>query len=133
MLRNSFLLTLAISLLLVGVRPALATPQEKDEARRAAKAKADVAKRGVGEKAKIRVEMRDKTEVKGYISQTGDDNFVIADAKTGAKTTVAYRDVAHVKGKGLSTGAKIGIGVGIAAVAIGIVIAAAAKSLGDLH
>ena len=133
MLRKSFLLTLAISLLLVGVRPALATPQEKDEARRAAKAKADVAKRGVGEKAKIKVEMRDKTEVKGYISQTGDDNFVVADAKTGVRTTVAYRDVAHVKGKGLSTGAKIGIGVGIAVVAIGIVIAAAAKSLGDLH
>ena len=110
MFRKSLLLLLAISLLHVVVNPVLADSQ-RDEPR-IAKVKAQVTKRGTGEKARIKVELRDKKEVKGYISQAGEEDFVVADAKTGSKTTVSYRDVAEVKGKGLPLAAKIGIGVG---------------------
>jgi hypothetical protein len=49
----------------------------------------------------------------GYVSEIGDNSFAVTDVKTGAITKVAYHDVAQVKGKNLSTGAKIAIGVAI--------------------
>ncbi|HEU4389866.1 MAG TPA: hypothetical protein VFV34_18830 [Blastocatellia bacterium] len=104
---------------------------QNGDAAQVAKVKSAVAKRGVGENANIRVKLHDKTEVKGYVYQTGDDNFVVADKKTGAKTTVAYSNVQEVKGKGLSTGWKIAIVVGVVLVVVGIVIAAAASSLDE--
>lgn len=129
MFRKGLLLVLAISLLHINVRSAFAIPQQEKETARVAKVKAEVARRGVGEKARIKVKLQDKTEVKGYVSQTGEDSFVVTDAKTGAKTTIAYREVTRVDGKGLSTAAKIGIGVGAVVVAIGLVILAASKSI----
>lgn len=107
----------------VGAGPASASPQADKQDQLTAKVKADVAKRGVGEKAGVTVKLRDKTEVKGYVYQAGEDNFVVRNSRTGADTTVAYRDVTEVKAKGISKGAKIGIGVGIAAV---VVVAVAA-------
>ena len=131
MLRKSFVLAIAVLLLHVGVKPAFAASQQPDQAKRIAKVKADVAKRGVGEKAAIRLKLRDNREVKGYVYRAGEDDFVVADSKTGAQSTIAYADVSQVKGKGLSKAAKIGIGVGIGLVVIGIVIAVAAHSIGD--
>ena len=127
MFRKSLLLLLAVSLLHVCVNPAIADSQ-RDEPR-IAKVKAKVAKRGVGEKARIKIELRDKKEVKGYVSQAGEDTFVVADAKTGSKTTVSYGDVAEVKGKGLPLAAKIGIGVGIGVVVLAIVVVHAFNSI----
>ena len=128
MFRRDLLLLLAVSLLHVVVKPVFADSQ-RDEPR-IAKVKAQVTKRGVGEKARIKVELVDKKEVKGYVSQAGDDDFVVADAKTGSKTTVSYRDVAEVKGKGLPLAAKIGIGVGIGVVVLAIVVVHAFNSIG---
>ena len=125
---KSFLIAVAISLMQVSVRPVFAA-QAKDETKWVAKVKSDVAKRGVGEKAYVKVKLRDKTEVKGFVFQAGESDFVVADKKSGAKTTIAYGDVSKVEGKGLSLGVKIGIGVAILAVTIGIVIFAASKSL----
>jgi hypothetical protein len=129
MFRKTLLLALAISLLHVGASSVLAGSQGQDT-RRIAKVKAQVAKRGTGEKARITVKLRDKKEVKGYVSQAGEDDFVVADAKTGAKTTIAYRDIAQVKGKGFPLAAKIGIGVGIGLVVLAIVVVHAFKNIG---
>ena len=128
MFRKCLLLLLAVFLLYVVVDPVFADSQ-RDEPR-LAKVKAQVAKRGVGEKARIKLELRDKKEVKGYVSQAGEDDFVVADAKTGAKSTIAYRDVAQIKGKGLPLAAKIGIGVGIGVVVLAIVVVHAFNSIG---
>lgn len=126
MLKKCVSLALAIVLFNCCAVHVFAVRQGEQEARQAAKVKASVAKRGVGEKARIKVKLRDRTEVKGYVSQAGDDSFIIKDAKTGGATTIAYRDVAEVKGKGLSKGAKIaiyiGTGVGIAIVVVGLLI-----------
>jgi hypothetical protein len=79
----------------------------------AEKVKASVAKRGTGPKAKVTVKLKDKTKLKGYISNASGDSFTLSDSKTGQVRTLAYSDVAEVKKQGgLSLGAKIGIGVG---------------------
>ena len=128
MFRKCLLLLLAVFLLYVVVNPVFADSQ-RDEPR-IAKVKAQVAKRGVGEKARIKIELRDKKEVKGYVSQAGEDDFVVADAKTGAKSTIAYRDVVHIKGKGLPLAAKIGIGVGVGVVVLAIIVVHAFNNIG---
>ena len=87
----------------------------------ASKVKTQVQERGTGEKAKVKVSLRDKTEIKGYISQINADSFQVTDNKTGKISTVSYDAVDRVRGRGLSRGAKIAIWVGVgAAVAIGL-------------
>jgi hypothetical protein len=121
-------LSLALTILLfhVSVLPVSAAPQGEREARQASKVKAKIARRGVGEKARVTVKLRNGTEVKGYVSRAGEDSFAVTDSKTGGATTIAYRDVKEVEGKGLSKAAKIaiyaGAAVGIAVVVLGLLI-----------
>lgn len=84
------------------------------EAARVAEVKAAIAKLGTGPQARIRVKLRDKTKLSGYVSQADDTAFVIADAKTGATTTVAYADVFEAKGKNMPLGVQIAVTAGIA-------------------
>ncbi|HEX5707654.1 MAG TPA: hypothetical protein VFX96_10185 [Pyrinomonadaceae bacterium] len=80
------------------------------------KVKADVAKRGTGKKARVKVKLQDGSKLKGYISQAEEDSFTLTDSKTGQTRTLTYREVTEVKKQGgLSLTAKIGIGLGIAA------------------
>ena len=83
-----------------------------------AKIKANVLKRGTGENKRVEVKMLDGTKLKGYISQAGEDSFNLTDSKSGQSAAIAYRDVAQVKGSGLSKGAKIGIGIAVGAVVV---------------
>lgn len=88
------------------------------------KVKASVAKRGTGPKAKVNVKLKDKTKLKGYITQAGDDSFTLADSKTGQTRTLAYQDVAEVKKPGgLSWPAKVGIGIGVGVGALALLYA----------
>ena len=84
------------------------------EARFAAKVKTDIAKLGTGPAARVEVNLKDKTKLKGYVSEVSDGHFVVVDYKTGAATQVPYPQVKKVKGNNLSTGAKIAIGIGVA-------------------
>lgn len=90
----------------------LAQSQDKKAIEHAAKVKKEITKLGTGKDARIAVKLRDKTTVAGFVSQAGEDSFVITDLKTNATTTVPYLNVEQARGKGLSTGAKIAIGVG---------------------
>ena len=90
------------------------------------KVRAAVVKRGTGPKAKVTVKLKDKTKLKGYISDAGGDSFTLSDSKTGQTKTIAYRDVAEVKKQGgLSLAAKIGIGFGIGVGVLALTYAAA--------
>ena len=131
MFRKTTLIVLAVCLVYIAVRPVSVAGSQPEETSRIAKVKALVAKRGTGEKARIAVKLQDKREVKGFISQSSEDDFVVNDQKTGAKTTIAYRDVSQVKGKGLPLAAKIGIGVGIGVVVLAIVVVHAFNSISD--
>src|SRR5215831_5956116 len=81
----------------------------------AAKVRLSVQKRGTGEHSRVKVTLRDKTEVKGYISQIGPELFQITDNQTGKVTPITYQEVEKVRKSGLSTGAKIAIAAGVGA------------------
>jgi len=89
----------------------------------AEKARMEIQKRGVREKSRVRIRIRDRNEVKGYISQIEADTFQVTDSKTGKVTTIAYDTVDRVRGGGLSKSSKIAIGIGVGAAVAVIVFA----------
>ena len=91
--------------------------------------KAEVQKRGTGEKSRVRVTLRTGTELKGHISKIEDTFFEVTD-ESGKVTPVPYADAQKVRGPGLSKAAKVGIVVGVAVAVTAIVIAAGLKSAG---
>jgi hypothetical protein len=95
------------------------------EAPQSAKVRAEVQRRGIGEKSRVKVRLGNKEEVKGYISKIEDASFDVTDKNTGRATTISYANVEKVTGSGLSKGAKIAIiaGVGMAVVAAVIAVA----------
>jgi hypothetical protein len=97
------------------------------EAKFAAKVKLAIAKLGTGAEARMEVTLRDKTKLKGYVSEISDEHFAIVDDKTGTATQVTYPQVKKVKGNNLSTGAKIAIAIGVI-IAISVLFAI---SIGD--
>ncbi len=131
MVRKNLSLFLIGSLLLslFAAPSAFAKTKQEKEAAFAAKVKASVAKLGAGKDTKIYVKLRDNTKLNGYVRRIEEDAFVIADAKTGAETRIAYGDVRYARGTNLSTGALIaitaGIGVGATLLVIALVLRAA--------
>lgn len=90
----------------------------------------DVAKLGVGDKARATITTKDGAKTKGYVFRTGDDDFVMRDRKTDAPTTIRYTDVAKIqrdRGHSMARNILIGVGIGTGALlsAILIVIARA--------
>lgn len=119
------LLSLSLVALLInlaGVTPAYAASKEEKQARFAEKVKSSVLKFGTGEAARVKIKLRDKTKLAGYISAADGKGFTVIDSKTGMATPIAYPQVKSVQGHNLSTGAKIAIGVGIAAAIIFIIL-----------
>ena len=56
------------------------------------KARATVQKLGQGREAKVEVQMRDNTKLKGYISAVDEKSFVVMNPKTGSSQTVTYAE-----------------------------------------
>lgn len=113
MLKKCLSLTLMMLVCHLSVALVFARSQAEKEAQRAAKVKKEIARRGVGYEARVRIKLRDGSKLKGYIYQAGESDFIIKDTESDRKTTVAYVDVKEVKGKGVSTERKILIGIGI--------------------
>jgi len=109
----------ALLIAAVNVQPIAASSKAEKEVRLTGKVKQGIEKIGSGRDARVEVKLRDKTRLKGYVSEINEAGFVVTDFKTGAGSPVAYADVAQVKGNNLSTGAKIAIGVGIV---VGLVV-----------
>jgi hypothetical protein len=87
-----------------------------------------VARLGVGDKAKATITTKDGAKIKGYVYRAGDDDFVMRDRKTDAPTTIRYRDVAKIDrshGHSIARNILIGVGIGSAVVVIAIVAAIA--------
>jgi hypothetical protein len=81
------------------------------------KARSQVAKLGVGSKARATITLNDGTKVKGYVYSAGDDDFVIRDRKTDSPTTVRYADVKSVddnRGHSVARNVLIIAGIGTA-------------------
>lgn len=124
------LLSLALAVLvlnLAGAARVSAVTKGEKETRFAAKVKAGVMKLGTGPEARVRVRLRDKTKMEGYVGRADEEGFVLVDARTGAETQIAYAQVKQIKGNNLSTGVTIAIAVGVLAA----VIILALVGLGD--
>ncbi len=105
---------LATNSIALPARQATEAPNQTSDSKNAAKVKAEVQKRGIGKQSRLKVTLRDQTEVKGYASQIGDASFQIANPKTQDVTTIAYADVKKVRRPGLSRSVGIAIGIGVA-------------------
>lgn len=64
---------------------------------------------GVGQAARVRVELRDKTKLDGFVSRSGADSFVVTD-RAGRTTTVDYEQVRRAWGDNYLTGVMIRFG-----------------------
>jgi len=115
MLRKCSSWVLAVLFLVVPVtRVAAQRPQMTAD-----QAKVEVAKLGLGEKARATITLKNGTKIKGYVSRADETDFVIRDRKTDTPTTVNYADVVKVqKNRGHSTARNLAIGIGIGAGAL---------------
>ncbi len=66
------------------------------ETKAAEKIKVKVARLGVGGKL-IEVKLKDKTKIKGYITEIKNDYFVSVSKKNGASTNISYNQVKSVE------------------------------------
>lgn len=115
MLRKVLSVTLTLLLMQLSVvQPVAASTKAEKEAQFVGKVKDGIARLGTGIDARIKVNLRNNTKLKGYIGESNADYFVVVDEKSGAATTISYPQVKQVKGNNLSEGAKLAITVGVA-------------------
>ena len=105
--------TLSLLLVAIFVFSSAGYGAQTAETPQVAKIRAQLQKRGTGEKSKVKVTLGNGTTVKGYISKIEETSFDVSGSKTGRVTPVSYTDVQKIQGPGLSTGVKVAIGVGI--------------------
>lgn len=125
MFKKYLVLGLTVLVFSLSLSPsAFAETKAEKEAKFADKVKTNVTKLGTGKDARVEVKLRDKTKLKGYVSQINENSFVVVDEKTGAASEVLYSNAKQVKGNNLSTGVKIALTVGLVAALIAITIIA---------
>ncbi len=116
----------ALILLMIGaanIRIVLATAQTGNQVSSTDEIKRAVAKAGTGRKARIKVTLRDNTEIEGYVNEARENDFVLTDKKTKNPMTALYADASKIKKDKFSKAAKIGIGIGIGVAAYVVVLA----------
>lgn len=121
-------LSCLISALLLLAPPAqtFGAGQKADKQTPIEKVKIQVAKVGVGEKARATITTKDGAKIEGYVSQAGDDDFVMRDRKTSSPSTIRYADVAKVErnqGHSVARIVLIAVGAGTAIVLASIYFA----------
>ncbi len=82
------------------------------EAQLAEKVKEGVLRLGDGLETFVRLGLRDKTILGGYIDEAGADSFTVIDELTGRATMVSYSQVKKIMGINSATRVSIAIGVG---------------------
>ena len=130
-------LVLVASLFNWSILSGVAAPKERSEADHIAKVKTFITQQGIGEKARVTINTKNKTEIKGYVSKVEADTFDVTDPKTGKANTVSYADVSTAKGRGMSKGWKIGIvvisAVAIVAIVVAVSVSKGLNQLGNIH
>ncbi len=111
---------------MVGVNTAYAAgSKEEKEACFAEKVKAGISKLGTGTEARVELKLKNKTKLKGYVSEANAENFTVINA-SGAATEVAYPNVKQVRGNNLSKNVTLTI-VLVGILAVGIIFAVLAS------
>jgi len=84
------------------------------EARNTRKVKSEIMKLGSGTQSKVKLKLRDNSQLSGYINEIGENSFTVIESQTGKATEISYSKVKKAWGKNFSTGQKILIGIAIA-------------------
>ena len=79
------------------------------------KAKTEVVNRLNKKETRVKVKLRSGSEMKGRITQSGENSFTLTDEKTGNRSDIAYADVVNVEGRGMSKKKKTFIAIGAGA------------------
>jgi len=95
------------------------------------KAKAEVVNRLNKKETRVKVKLRNGSEMKGRITQSGENSFTLTDEKTGNRSDIAYADVMNVEGRGMSKKKKMFIGIGIGAAVFAAMFAYAFTHIWD--
>src|SRR5689334_8542524 len=95
------------------------------------KAKAEVVDRLNKKETRVKVKLRNGSEVKGRITQSSDNNFTLTDEKTGSPSDIVYADVLNIEGRGMSKKKKMFIGIGVGAAVFAAVVAYALTHFWD--
>jgi hypothetical protein len=109
------LITLLLTVTILFQQSSFASSEPENDAALAQKVRAGILKLGTGPSSRVKLRLKDKRKLAGYITEAGDDSFVLTESESDAVSTIAYPDIAQVKGNNLSTRTKIIIGVAIAA------------------
>jgi len=80
------------------------------------KAKTEVVNRLNKKETRVKVKLRNGSEMKGRITQSSENSFTLTDEKTGSRSDIAYADVVNVEGRGMSKKKKTFIAIGAAVV-----------------
>jgi hypothetical protein len=112
---------IALLINLFGLTPVRAGAQVVKQTPNVEKVKENIRKLGTGEAARVELKLSDGTKLKGYIREAGADNFIVADAKTGAVTTLTYAQVKQLKGSNPLTAAKVGLTIAKSVAIVGAV------------
>ena len=110
MKRTLTTLFIAMAITFCPFGPAARAQQQLDQT---AKVKNEVVNRLNKKEEHVKVRLRNGTEVKGYITQTSENGFTLSNEKTKTGTDIAYADVQHVEGRGMSKTKKIAIAAGV--------------------
>lgn len=117
-----FLLTLA---------PLAHGQQVNNEAAEVTKVKTEANRRFDKNENRVKIKLRNGSEVKGRITQTAENSFTLTDEETSAKTDISYTDVQKLSGRGWSKKTKIAIGIGAAVATFAAIVAYAFTHIWD--
>ena len=95
------------------------------------KTKTEVVDRLNKKETRVKVKMRNGSEMKGRITQSGDNSFTLTDEKTGSHSNIAYADVVRVEGRGMSKKKKMFIAIGAGAAVFAAMFAYAFTHIWD--
>jgi len=124
MLKNNLSLTLIICLIhTIAVTSATARPQANKTLSQ--KVKEGIARIGTGKDTSVTVEMKNKTVVKGFVNEAGEESFIIRDLTSDKSTSIAYSDVKKIVGKNIATGQNMSVGKTITLVGVVVLVAVA--------
>ena len=97
----------------------------------ATKAKAEVVDRLNKKETRVKVKLRNGSEVKGRITQSGENSFTLTDEKTHSASDIVYADVLNVEGRGMSKKKKTFIAIGVGAAVFAAMVAYALTHFWD--
>ena len=116
------LVLIVLSLNLLGTDSAYAGDLKEEKAIRfTARVREGIRKLGTGTEVRIEVKLRNKTKIKGYVSETNAEYFTVVKTN-GEATRIAYSDVKKVKGRNNLSGDTIALALVVAAFVLVIVL-----------